>query len=286
MEQLPKLPDAPAVVATTASKSSRTGRPSSSDEFMANGTIDSWRLSSGSGSLSAWEISQQPPPLSTTSESRLGRRHGAGELPKYDPQVDQAASLPPIEGSADGFSEACLVIFGGGEDAGSLRKRRTAGESEEGEGPLSQPCDVAFWKAARKGTGCSGGVCAWNPSIPPWFCRRTGTIAGCSESSSEESEEARLRAELLLPPRPPGSIPPKQETTVAAELGKNNKSARLSADIQRRQVGNKERKEGESSSGDDDEDRGEDEPEAGTFAVRETRVSGEFQLLYVAMTKV
>ncbi|CAM9994714.1 unnamed protein product, partial [Ectocarpus sp. 8 AP-2014] len=179
----------------------------------------------------------------------------------------------------------------GGEDAGGLRQRRVAGESEDAEGPLSQPCDVAYWRPRRTAAGVfpeKGGkkkkkkskpeekegeleytttVWAWNPEPPRWFW-------------PNPEDEERARRELLSPvsaPRtkpaptskPPAGFPPRGHTKKP---------------IDRRSTSENESSTGRFRVG-SIKGGGTGEPTLGAFVVCATGVAGKLQLSFIAKTK-
>ncbi|CAM9421915.1 unnamed protein product, partial [Laminaria digitata] len=184
--------------------------------------------------------------------------------------------------SEDHQSHGCLLVFNGGENDGNLRKRVTAGESEAGEGPLSQPCDVAYWRARPNDDDTAVVLRAWTPDFPPWFRRCT----------SGSRSEAFLRGELLSPLLPPDVNPsPQTKSACGAYSGERKKSDRPSSERWRQkkvEVGRSREESGpgiDAGGGGDGDGDGEG-PKAGAFVVRETGVPGKLQLLFVAKTKV
>lgn len=280
----PEDPSIQASAAATTSTDENEGFYSSSPVGGASldGTTGTWKTdSSGSGSFAAWARFQAPRKTKTSSSigdgnntaaAAAGGRPGEGEPQQESPAAKAGG------GDEDESSRACLLVFTGDEDAGRLRKRRTAGESEAAEGPLCQPCDVAYWRARRRSGRESDGetsstVWAWTPGLPEWFSSQ-GVGGGRRPASSaahgmDDEEEARRR--LMSPVFP----------------SQNKKSAR----------GDKKRTDGPASRknnggpGDADgygegSDGGEGEPVVGAFVVRDTGIPDELQLLFVAKTKV
>lgn len=213
---------------------------------------------------------------------------------------DVGGSLPPDHDVVDSQeARSCLLVFSGCESACLSRSRRTAGESEAGEGPLCQPCHTAYW---RRTTGAShsrsrsrpsannrGNVSrVWRPQTPPWYRR-------CATSSEPDGErEESLRKELLSTSGGLGLLddddPPKTQvsgsTGISAEddtqrsefpgLGAGRRENENSRSNVRTSVG------GGGGKGKTDGR----EPQLGAFVVRETGVPGELQLLFVAKPKV
>ncbi|CAN0391673.1 unnamed protein product [Ectocarpus sp. 12 AP-2014] len=231
----------------------------------------------------------QPDVTSSSSSSSSHRSHrsgrGAGELQR------EAANFEQGPHDADGDDVACLLVFAGGEDAGGLRQRRVAGKSEDAEGPLSQPCDVAYWRPRRTAAGelpekagkknkkkgkpeekegeveDTATVWAWNPEPPRWFW-------------PNPEDEERARRELLSPvsplrtypaptSKPPAGRPPREHTKKTIDRCSTS--------------------ENESSTG---QSRGSSikggstgEPTLGAFVVCATGVTGKLQLSFIAKTK-
>lgn len=275
IEELAMPPDDPSVRVPSnrsscgsASSDSRY-RGLSSSSSLGDGSLDGMISSRGatpSSSLMAWARSQAPPPpITTTTTSSPGRRVEDG----------------------DECSRACLLVFnGGGEYFVGVKNRRTAGESEAAEGPLSQPCDVAYWRTRRRvqrrGLPEDDDTTewAWAPEPPPWFRRHSGRSGGrlssspsssptsSSSSFSATDDEKAARRELLSSGFPPwdGGI---SAPSPGAQKNRSNEITRNTAApvIHGGVVGG-------------------GEPPVGAFVVRETDVRGKLQLLFVAKTKV
>ncbi|CAN0408400.1 unnamed protein product, partial [Ectocarpus sp. 12 AP-2014] len=228
----------------------------------------------------------QPDVTSSSSLSSVsGSGRGAGELQW------EAANFEQGSHGADGDDVACLLVFAGGEDAGGLRQRRVAGESEDAEGPLSQPCDVAYWRPRRTAAGefpVQGGkkkkkkrkpeekevevedtvtVWAWNPQPPRWFW-------------PNPEDEERARRELFSPvsplrtnpaptSKPPAGFPPRGQTKKT---------------IDRRSTSENESSTGQSR-GSSIKGGSTGEPTLGAFVVCATGVAGKLQLSFIAKTK-
>lgn len=198
------------------------------------------------------------------------------------------------DGGGDQEARCCLLVFTDGESAGLPRNRRTAGESEEGEGPLRQPCDVAYWRGAdasrswstsREKNGRTGSR-VWQPQIPPWY-RRYST-----SSEPDGNTEVFLHKERLSPSggfgRPIGYDPP--NTTGAGRAGLSTRKNARPSGIQelegrRREESRSNTRTGLSGEG-GTRKKSEREPELGAFIVRETGIPGELQLLFVTKSKV
>lgn len=58
----------------------------------------------------------------------------------------------PTSPTENGEEAPCLLVFAGCEH-GIVNRRRTAGESESAEGPMNQPCDIAYWRRRSPTTG-------------------------------------------------------------------------------------------------------------------------------------
>lgn len=146
------------------------GASSRSGRFASSSTAKGTRSSSDTGSLMEWAQAQAPARQSADEAGRrvpdegqspkVGRGEGFRELP-----ITTSRSRKENNYYCD-HAEDCLLVFNGGNNIGRLRKRCTAGETEEGEGPLRQPCDLSFWRANR---GEEHTPRAWKPSVPPWF---------------------------------------------------------------------------------------------------------------------
>lgn len=153
-----------------------------------------------------------------TAEQRHGNNTAVLEHRATTAEQQHANITAVLEGDPEDQSHGggCLLVFNGGEDSRNLRKRRTAGESEAGEGALSQPCDVAYWRERPKRG--STVLHAWTPCPPPWFRRCTGGSGGNGGGGGGggfnpvAADEEFLRGELLSPLPPgmslPGSNPP------------------------------------------------------------------------------
>ena len=249
------------------------------------------------GSLVNWAQSQAPTQRGNNDEAKAGAEGGGGRhrptVPRQSRASERQGNTAVLEGGgSDDHSHGCLLVFTGGENAGKIRKRRTAGESETGEGPLSQPCDVAYWKARPKEDTVV--LRAWAPDVPPWFRRCTsgsgGSGGGGGGFSSAAADEAFLREELLSPHLPPGVTPtPLNNFTPGAYPGERKQSDQPSSE---RKKGKKVGMSREESGPDSDTGCGGGGgvdgggTKAGAFVVRETGVPGKLQLLFVAKTKV
>lgn len=271
------------------------------------------------GSLANWAQSQAPTiPSATPGESKAGDG-GDEHRPTLEPrqssrESERRGNTAVLEGadpSEDQSHGGCLLVFTGGEGTGNIVKRRTAGESEAGEGPLSQPCDVAYWRARQEKNEDTAVVLrAWTPDVPPWFRRFTSTSGGSSSGggggggsgsggfSPATADEAFLRGELLSPLFPPDVSPNpvvNKSANSAYSSGEIKRSNQPSSERWRQKevkVG-RGRKESSPSGGDagggggggggDGDGEG---PKTGTFVVRETGVPGKLQLLFVTKTKV
>lgn len=281
VDELPSAPEAPGVASTTTG-SSRNGISVSCGASL-DGTIDSWQ--SSTGSLVAWALSQTPAVHSKTEETNrededvAEKKLTPGRWPQKREQQKKSVvpmdSAPPIDVEASNQTCGCLLVFNGGENATNKRKRRVAGESQAGEGPLRQPCDLSYWKA-RGGDD----LWAWTPQVPPWFRFYDGYSGNNSGSAGDDA--ALLREELLsLCPALVGSNPTRKSSVVMS-LGDIKHS--MQAPRVQQQHGDVMEGKQDDSIGDDigNANAGGRGPQAGTFVVRETSVPGELQLLFVA----
>ncbi|CBJ27303.1 conserved unknown protein [Ectocarpus siliculosus] len=225
------------------------------------------------------------PDVTSSSSSSSSSGRGAGELQR------QAANFEQGPDDADGDDGACLLVFAGGEDAGGLRQRRVAGESEDAEGPLSQPCDVAYWRPRRTAAGEfpeKGGkkkkkkrkpeekegevedtttVWAWNPEPPRWFW-------------PNPEDEERARRELLSPASPPRTNPAPTSKPPAGFPPRGH----TKKPIDRRSTSENESSTGQFRVG-SIKGGGTGEPTLGAFVVCATGVAGKLQLSFIAKTK-
>lgn len=228
----------------------------------------------------AWTQSQVASPATNTSSGRRqkpsppqidaeGRRPGV-----LNPQQETSAAVTAApDGVGDDASRACLLVFTGDENAGRLRKRRTAGESEAAEGPLCQPCDLAYWRPSGPGRRVEGHACAawaWTPELPRWFRPHTGRGGWPGSSSDDVDDEDEARRELL----PPAA--PSQGKCATSRGDKNESKGPLS------RAENKGHARGSVGGN----VGGGGKPLLGAFMVRETGVLRKLQLLFVAKTKV
>ena len=207
---------------------------------------------------------------SERSSSSGSRRTFDGLLPSNAIRGTPAAEAVGVVG--DGSSRDCLIVFAGGEGVGMLRKRRTAGESEAAEGPLCQPCDLAYWRARPPGRGIDGNTStwAWTSELPRWFRRHTshGSL-GLPYPDADGEEEAKRE---LLPPDFTNNIPipsPGGDENGNEDYSRsgNETTAGLARSFVRGAAGGRR-------------------PLLGAFLVRETGIYGKLQLLFVAKTKV
>ena len=264
--------------------------------------------SSSSGSLVNWAQSQAPVPSQKTKEADAGNggdKHRATAAPRQSRESERQGNTAALEGdeSENQSNGGCLLVFNGGEGAGSIVKRRTAGESEAGEGALSQPCDVAYWRARPKEDAAV--LWAWTPDIPPWFRRCTGDGSsgggggerGGGGFSPAGADEAVLRGELLSPLLPSGVSPDllKKSAPGVHFSGERKQSDQPLSERWRKKEAKVGRGRKESSPSGTDSDAGGgggggggagEGPKAGAFVVRETGIPGKLQLLFVAKTKV
>lgn len=230
----------------------------------------------------AWAQSQAPsPPPAMASSGRVKK--------PSPPQVSAEARGPGVRGTqeetpgdvGDASSRDCLLVFTGGEGDGMLRKRRTAGESEAAEGPLCQPCDLAYWRPRPPGRGAQEGhssAWAWTPEWPPrWFRPHASHgFPGSSSPDDADGEEA-ARRELL----PPGfdahskPVPSRGGDEDGNEWPRSEDESTITGSVQG------------SVGGGAVEGSGRRRPLLGAFLVRETGPYGnKLQLLFVAKTKV
>lgn len=288
VEELAAPPDDPGIqpdVTSSSSSSSVSGIAS------MDGTVGSWQTTPSSSEMpSSWERSQappKPPPEQDKNHRPHQSGRGAGELQR------EAANFEQGPDDADGDDGACLLVFAGGEDAGGLRQRRVAGESEDAEGPLSQPCDVAYWRprrtAAREFPEKGGkkkkkkrkqeekegeeedtnAVWAWNPEPPRWFW-------------PNPEDEERARRALLSPASPPRTnpVPTSKPPAGFPPRGHTEKP------IDRRSTSKDESSTGQSRVGSSIKGGGTGEPTLGAFVVCATGVAGKLQLSFITKTKV
>lgn len=216
------------------------------------------------------------------------------------PGLADGGSLPPDRDVVDGQeARSCLLVFKGGESACLSRSRRTAGESEAGEGPLHQPCDVAYWRGtagalrprSRSPTSAKNrgnGSRVWRPQTPPWYRR-------CATSSEPDGEsELSLRKELLSTSGVLGllvddDLPKTQvlgSTGISAEDDTQHSEFPGFGDGRRERENSRSNvRTGVGGGGGKGKTDGR-EPQLGAFVVRETGIPGELQLLFVAKPKV
>ncbi|CAM9477052.1 unnamed protein product [Ectocarpus fasciculatus] len=219
---------------------------------------------------------------SSSSSSSSGR--GTGEPQREASNFEQGLD------DADGDDNACLLVFAGGEDAGGLRQRRVAGESEDAEGPLSQPCDVAYWRPRRtagKNPEKEGrkknkkrkqeekegeqedttAVWAWNPEPPRWFW-------------PNPEDEERARRDLFSPVSPPRTNPaPNSKPPAEFPLRGHTEKP---IDLRSTTGGESSTEQLRDSS---IKGGGTGEPTLGAFVVCATGLAGKLQLSFVAKTK-
>lgn len=285
----------------SASNDSRCRDLSSSSsvgDASLDGTISSrGATSTSSGSVLAWARSQAPPPPTKTTNASsppqaaaAGRTANGKGQPRPRQEHSTAAGAGLDEDRGDESSRACLLVFaGGGEHFVGAINRRAAGESETAEGPLSQPCDVAYWRARRRPQRRElteeddTAVWAWTAALPPWFRPHVGSSGGRTSSSSSSTttpssfsatdDENVVRRELLSPSFPPWN----SSISVPSREGKKKRSGGLRSNESTRQAAAPGIYGGVVGSG---------EPPVGAFVVRETGYRGKLQLLYVAKTKV
>lgn len=232
-------------------------------------------MDSCSGSPVAWARSQAPPPTKTSSGQgrksssaqvdAVGRRPGVRK-----PHEEKSATGPSLGEVGDDSSRDCLLVFTGGGGVGRLRKRRTAGESEAAEGPMCQPCDLAYWRARQPGRGVEGHAttCAWTAELPRWF--RPRSCHGSRDSSvTDVNDEEDARRALLSP------VLPSQNVSTPSRGDKNRDESRVP---KYESTGNIRGFVGDVVGG--------GKPLLGSFVVRETGLQEKLQLLFVAKTKV
>ncbi|CAB1116136.1 unnamed protein product [Ectocarpus sp. CCAP 1310/34] len=286
VEELEAPPDDPGIQPDVTSFSSSS---SSVSGIASMDTVDSWQTTSSSSEMpSSWERSKAPPkpPPEQDKENRPNKSgRGAGELQR------EAANFGQGPDDAEGDDGACLLVFAGEEDAGGLRQRRVAGESEDAEGPLSQPCDVAYWRPRRTAAGefpekgarkkkkkrkpeekedeeeDTNAVWAWNPEPPRWFW-------------PNPEDEERARRELLLPASPPRTNPAPTSKPPAGFPPRGH----TKKPIDRRSTSKDEGRTVQSRVG-SIKGGGTEEPTLGAFVVCATGVAGKLQLSFIAKTK-
>lgn len=275
------------------SGSRRYAPPSAGDAPMNNTTGTSRATPSSPGSSGTWARSQAAPPPPTETTPGQGRASSpsqqAGAAGRRRPGAQNASPEKKASAAGEGPSDAaddvspraCLLVFDGGEDAGRLRKRRTAGESEAGEGALCQPCDLAYWRARQPGRGAEGpgATWAWTPDPPCWFRPRTGH--GCPGSfalDEDDDEEDEARRALLSPP----VLTPQDGYAPSRPGDRNHRNERSVSRDESAAAGRHAR----DSSGGGGAADGSGLPLLGSFVVRETGLRDKLQLLFVAKTKV
>ena len=231
----------------------------------------------------AWAQAQGPVRIS----GREAKLEGPGGGPSHEinKRTNFRGQMLEIPGGGvktdDDHVNKCMFIFYGGKDTiGSLRKRRTAGESEVGEGPLSQPCDLSFWKARRAEEDTP---LAWDTAVPPWFRFWSGS------STTTEDAKSLLRAEPLKGPKSQSSSQRSKQRTLAegSLFSRSERGAKHPAAF-KRSSHTKRWSKGQSESvldaiGSEDSD---ETPVAGSFVVCESGNTGDLQLFFVDKTKV
>eukprot|EP00903_Cladosiphon_okamuranus_P021088 g19371.t1 len=226
----------------------------------------------------AWTQSQGPSSTTNTTSGRAQKPPlPQGDAVGREPGVLNPQQGTPAAGAAapggvgDDASSACLLVFNGGEDAERLRKRRTAGESEAAEGPVRQPCDLAYWRPSGQGRGVEGHATAawvWAPELPRWFRPHACYGGRPGLSTDDVDDEDKARKELL----PPAS--PSQGESVPLRGDNNGIKDPLARDENKRHA-----------RGSVDGGTVDGKPLLGAFLVRETGSVGKLQLLFVAKTK-
>lgn len=194
------------IQATT--KSGRGGGGGGGDVFEALSPSSSI----GDGPSSTSPVAQakpQVPSLPTTASSGRDQKSSLAQVNAAErrpgdrkPQDGSSAAGAGLGDVGDDSFRACLLVFTGAEDSGRLRKRRTAGESETAEGPLCQPCDLAYWRAQPPGRGMKDHIRTatrdWTLELPPWFRPHTGHGFPRSSSPGVNDEETAKRELLPL----------------------------------------------------------------------------------------
>lgn len=212
-------------------------------------------------------------------------------IPRDDPAEQGRSGDGRGGGSGDednDVSRECLLVFDGREHAEKLRKRCTAGESETAEGPLAQPCDVAYWRQSPPQGGGRGqgrerrqGAIAENDSsvgdwclrLPEWFQPYDSGRRLSSPPADNKEDEDRARREQLL------SASPNRSNGAPGAGGKKpidyhqsfSDSTGTAQGIIAADVGAVV---------------GDGTPRPGAFVVRETGLTSGLQLLFVAKTQV
>lgn len=286
---LPVSPHAPASEDIATEVSDSRSADIMSDSFNTNPIGDLVSLD-GSTDNEQWSTGLDVTWTRSHTPSHLVSRDAPGvKLPQETP-----ATLTTAGDDGDDDVEKCLLAFTGGEHIGQLRKCRTAGETEEGEGPLHQPSDVAYWRKPQRrkrqrgdpreqknddrATLSSAVVWAWTPSIPPWFRSYNGRRDGSKGCDSVDSaiDKEQLRVWLLSA----------VHTTVDCHRSPAD-GRRTRIDIEEalsdggvaKEPQKRERSESKSTCR-------VREPKIGSFVVRETGIPGQLQLLFVARRKV